>query len=159
MSTSNVKPIPDGFNTLTPHLVVAGAADAIGFYAKAFNGVEQMRLAGPDGKLIHASLRIGNSMLMLVDENPAWGALGPVALKGSPVTIHLYVNDVDAAVAQATAAGATVTMPAADMFWGDRYAVLKDPFGHSWSLATHQRDVTEEEIKKGMEGMTPGCSA
>jgi len=153
----SVKPIPDGFNSLTPHLVCAGAADAIGFYAKAFNAVEQMRLPGPDGKLVHASVSIGNSMLMLMDENPAWGVQGPAALKGTPVTIHLYVADVDAAVAQAAAAGATVVMPPADMFWGDRYAVLKDPFGHSWSLATHTRDLSHAEIIQGMQSMPVNC--
>lgn len=154
---STVKPIPEGFHSLTPHLVCAGAADAIGFYQKAFNAVEQMRLPGPDGKLMHGCVRIGDSMLMLVEENPAWGTLGPQALKGSPVTIHLYVPDVDAAVAQAVAAGATVKMPADDMFWGDRYAVLQDPFGHSWSLATHVRDVSPEDIQKAMAQMSPNC--
>ena len=153
MSQQSVKPIPDGMHTLTPHLVCAGAADAIEFYKKAFNAVEGYRLPGPDGKLMHGSVVIGDSMLMLVDENPAWGALGPKSLKGSPVTIHLYVQDVDAAVAQAVAAGATVTMPVADMFWGDRYGVLQDPFGHNWSVATHQRDLSPQEIQEAMAKM------
>jgi PhnB protein len=147
---STVKPIPDGMHSLTPHLVCAGAADAIAFYAKAFGAVEQGRLPGPDGRLMHAMLRIGNSALMLVDEMPEWGSLGPKSLKGSPVTIHLYVDNVDATVAQAVAAGAKVTMPVAEMFWGDRYGQLEDPFGHRWSVATHTRDLTPEQIREGM---------
>ncbi|MEK6261778.1 MAG: VOC family protein, partial [Planctomycetota bacterium] len=133
-----------------PHLICAGAADAIEFYKRAFNAVELMRMAGANGKLMHASLRIGDSMLMLVDENPDWGCLGPKSLNGSAVTIHLQVENVDAAVAQAVAAGAKVTMPVADMFWGDRYGQLEDPFGHRWSVATHTRDLTHAEIQQGM---------
>lgn len=147
------KPIPEGMHTLTPHLVCAGAADAIEFYKRAFKATEEARIPGPDGKLIHAAVKIGDSTLMLVDENPQWGSLGPKALKGSPVTIHLYVPDVDATVAQAVAAGAKVTMPVADMFWGDRYGQLEDPFGHRWSVATHTRDLTSEEIREGMAKM------
>ena len=147
------KPIPEGMHSLTPHLVCAGAADAMEFYKRAFNAVEQARMPGPDGKLIHAAVKIGDSILMLVDENPQWGLLGPKALKGSPVTIHLYVPDVDATVAQAVAAGAKVTMPVADMFWGDRYGQLEDPFGHRWSVATHTRELTSEEIREGMAKM------
>jgi uncharacterized glyoxalase superfamily protein PhnB len=143
-------------HSLTPHLVCAGASDAIDFYKRAFNATEQARLPGPDGKLMHAAVRIGDSTLMLVDENPQWGALGPKALKGSPVTLHLYVEDVDATVAQAVAAGAKVTMPIADMFWGDRYGVLEDPFGHHWSVATHVRDLSPEEIQQGMARMGSG---
>ncbi|HEV7913199.1 MAG TPA: VOC family protein [Albitalea sp.] len=153
MTSPAVKPIPDDMHTLTPHLVCAGAADAIEFYKKAFGAVEQARLPGPNGKLMHAMVRIGDSALMLVDEDPAWGALGPKALKGSPVTLHLYVADVDAGIAKAVAAGARVTMPAADMFWGDRYAQLEDPFGHRWSLATHVRDVGAEEMQQAMKQM------
>lgn len=153
MSKPTVKPIPEGMHSLTPHLVCAGAVDAIEFYKAAFNAVEEVRLPGPDGKLMHAALRIGDSVLMLVDENPEWGALGPKALKGTPVTIHLYVENVDAAVAQAVAAGAKITMPVADMFWGDRYGVLQDPFGHSWSVATHTRDLSPDEIREGMAKM------
>jgi PhnB protein len=137
--------IPAGFHSITPHLVCAGAADAIHFGA-----VEVSRLAGDDGRLLNAQLRIGDSMLMLVDEFPEWGTAGPKALQGSPVTIHLFVDDVDAVVARAVAAGATVTMPVADMFWGDRYGVLQDPFGHLWSVATHQRDLTPQQIAEGM---------
>ena len=153
MSNPTVKPIPEGMHSLTPHLVCAGAADAIEFYKAAFNAVESGRLAGPGGKLIHAALRIGDSALMLVDENLGWGALGPKTLKGSPVTIHLFVEDVDAAVAQAVAAGAKVTMPVADMFCGDRYGQLEDPFGHHWSVATHTRDLSFEQIREAMSAM------
>jgi PhnB protein len=153
MANAAVKPIPDGMHTLTPHLVCAGAATAIDFYKKAFNAVEQARLPGPDGKLMHAAVRIGDSSLMLVDENPRYGMLGPKTLKGSPVTIHLYVNDVDATVAQAVSAGAKITTPVADMFWGDRYGQLEDPFGHRWSVATHKRDLSPEEMREGMAKM------
>jgi uncharacterized glyoxalase superfamily protein PhnB len=154
MNRSATKPIPDGMHSLTPHLVCAGAADAIAFYKAAFGAVELHRLPGPNGLLMHAAVRIGDSVLMLVDEAPDWGMLGPKALKGSPVTIHLYVADVDAAVAKAVAAGAKVTMPVADMFWGDRYGTLEDPFGHRWSLATHTRDTTIEEMQQAMAGMS-----
>ncbi|KWK71791.1 VOC family protein [Burkholderia ubonensis] len=155
MSTS-VKPIPEGMRTLTPHLICAGAADAIEFYRQAFNAVERVRLPAPNGKPMHACLTIGDSSLMLVDEMPEHGALGPKALKGTPVCLHLFVPDVDAAIAQAVAAGAKVTMPAADMFWGDRYGQVEDPFGHRWSLATHQRDLTPEQIRDAMAS-APGC--
>ena len=150
MIKTDIKPIPDGMHTLTPHLVCAGAADAIKFYEKAFNAVELSRLPGPGGKLMHASVRIGDSVLMLVDENLEWGALGPKTLKGSPVTIHLYVENADATVEQAVAAGAKITMALADMFWGDRYGVLEDPFGHHWSVATHTRDVSPREMQEAM---------
>jgi uncharacterized glyoxalase superfamily protein PhnB len=153
MATAAVKPIPDGMHSLTPHLICAGAADAIEFYKKAFNAVEMARLPGPDGKLMHAAVRIGDSTLMLVDEFPQWGSFGAKALKGSPVTIHLYVEDADATVAQAVAAGAKVTMPVAEMFWGDRYGQLEDPFGHRWSVATHVRDMSPDEMKEGMAKM------
>ncbi|MDO8544862.1 MAG: VOC family protein [Opitutaceae bacterium] len=135
-----------GLTAVTPHLICAGAADAIEFYKKAFNAFEEGRLPDHDGKVMHAVLRIGGAPVMLVDEMPEWGALGPKTLKGSPVTIHLYVDDVDAVVAQAVEAGAKVTMPVADMFWGDRYGKLEDPFGHRWSVATHLRDMTPAEV-------------
>ena len=151
-----VKPIPDGMHTVTPHLVCAGAADAIAFYKKAFNAEEVGRLAGPQGKLMHAQIRIGDSAVMLVDEFPDWGSFGPKSLKGSPVTIHLYVEDVDAAFKRAVDAGATVKMALADMFWGDRYGVLEDPFGHHWSIATHVRDVSPDEMQQAMQKGGPG---
>lgn len=150
MSPSPAKPIPDGWHTLTPHLICAGASDAIAFYRKAFGAVELNRLAGPDGKIMNAALRIGDSTLMLVDESPDWKSFGPKTLKGSPVTLHLYVPDVDASFAQAVAAGASVTMPVTDMFWGDRYGQVQDPFGHHWSIATHQRDLTDAQIAQAM---------
>ncbi|WP_250464535.1 VOC family protein [Caballeronia sp. GAFFF2] len=150
MSTPAVNPIPPGMRSLTPHLTCAGAAEAIDFYMRAFNAVELGRLPGPDGKLMHAMVKIGDSVLMLVDENPTFGMLGPKAIKGSPVTIHLYVEDVDATFTQAIDAGAEVTMPVAEMFWGDRYGRLVDPFGHQWSLASHVRDVSPEDMQKAM---------
>lgn len=141
-----VQPIPPDMHSITPHLVCAGAAEAMAFYVKAFGAVEQGRLPGPDGRLMHGMVKIGDSPLMLVDEYPEMGCQGPLALKGSPVTLHLYVVDVDAAVARAVDAGARVTMPVSDMFWGDRYGQLEDPFGHRWSIATHIRDVSPEEM-------------
>ncbi|MEQ1694675.1 MAG: VOC family protein [Hyphomicrobiaceae bacterium] len=133
--------------SIAPHLVVAGAADAIAYYIKAFGAVEKLRIPGPNGKLIHAAIEIGGLAVMLTDEEPAWGSLSPKALKGTPVTIHLDVSDVDTFFARAVEAGATVKMPVADMFWGDRYGLLQDPFGHNWSIATHQRDMTEAELR------------
>ncbi len=153
MANTEVSPIPPGMHSLTPHLICAGAADAIGFYVAAFGAVEEVRMPGPNGGLMHAMVRIGDSPLMLVDEAVDCGMRGPKALGGSPVVIHLYVPDVDATLAQAVAAGAKVTMPASDMFWGDRYAQLEDPFGHRWSLATHQRDVTPQEMREAMAAM------
>jgi uncharacterized glyoxalase superfamily protein PhnB len=154
-----VKPIPEGMHSITPHLVCAGAAEAIEFYKKAFGAVEGARLPGPDGKLMHAMIRIGDSAVMLVDEMPQWGALGPKSLKGSPVTLHLYVEDVDAVVKRAVSLGAKVTMPVDDMFWGDRYGKLEDPFGHHWSIGTHQRDVTAEEMQQAMRDMAKTMKA
>ncbi|MCC7252426.1 MAG: VOC family protein [Hyphomicrobium sp.] len=140
--------------TVTPHLVCAGAAKAIDFYKKAFAAEEIMRLEGPDGSLWHASITIGGSPVMLVDEFPGMGSLGPKALKGTPVTIHLNVPDVDAFVERAVKAGATVVMPVGDAFWGDRYGQIEDPFGHRWSVATHVKDMTVEEIKAAMPAMS-----
>lgn len=157
MTAPTPSPVPQGMHTVTPHLVCAGAAEAIRFYAEAFGASELTRLPGPDGRLMHAMLQLGDSKIMVVDEMPEWGVLGPRALKGSPVTLHLFVADVDAAVARAVDAGARVTMPVADMFWGDRYGKVEDPFGHQWSLATHLRDVTMEEAGAAMREMAaPG---
>jgi uncharacterized glyoxalase superfamily protein PhnB len=136
--------------TVTPHLVVAGASKAIEFYKKAFGAEEMMRLEGPDGSMWHATILIGGSPVMLVDEFPGMGSLSPIALKGTPVTIHLNVPDADAAIKRAAKAGATVKMPVTDMFWGDRYGVVEDPFGHKWSIATHVKAMTVEEIKAAM---------
>lgn len=153
---STVKAIPDGMHSITPHLVCDGAADAIEFYKKAFNAIELARLPDPGGKLMHAMLQIGDSVIMLNDEYTDWGVLGPKTIGGSPITIHLYVNDVDSAFAQAVDAGATVKMPVADMFWGDRYGVVVDPFGHNWSLATHKQDLSPEQIAEAMQ-QSGGC--
>ena len=150
---AKVDAIPKDMHSITAHLVCADAAKAIEFYKKAFGAVETARLPGPDGKIMHASLRIGDSCLMLADEYPEMGSVGPKALKGSPVTIHLYVEDADATVAKAAKAGAKVTMPVAEMFWGDRYGQLEDPFGHRWSIGTHVRDLTPEQIREGMKSM------
>lgn len=159
MTQSTPDRIPKGMHTLTPHLVCASATAAIDFYIRAFNAVELARIPGDNGKLMHAMLRIGDSHLMLADEFPDWGSFGPLSLKGTSVVIHVYVEDVDAAIAQAVAAGATLTMPPADMFWGDRYGQVKDPFGHQWSIATHIRDVTTEEAIAAMRAQPhiEGC--
>lgn len=156
MAPSGVKPIPDGFHTATPHLVYAGAAEAIEFYKRAFGAVEWMRLVVPDGKMMHACVQIGDSPIMLVDEFPEHGSMGPKSLKGAPVTIHLFVPDVDAVVARAVEAGAKVIMPVGDAFWGDRYGQVEDPFGHRWSVATHMRDLTPDQIMKAMKESMPG---
>lgn len=147
-------PIPPGMHSITPHLVCAGAADAIEFYKKAFNAQEYGRVPGPDGKLMHALINIGDSMVMLVDEYPEYGSLGPNARNGTSVTLHMYVEDADKQFKQALDAGCTVRMPLDDMFWGDRYGIVQDPFGHLWSIATHTRDVSPEEI---MAGAAKGC--
>ena len=152
-AASAVKPIPDGMHTVTPHLICDGAAGALDFYKKAFGAVELSRMPDANGKVMHASMRIGDSIIMLNDEMPEWGTFGPKSLKGSAVTIHLYVENADAAFDRAVSAGAKVTMPLADMFWGDRYGKLEDPFGHQWSIATHMRDVSHEEMQKAMEQM------
>lgn len=144
--------------SLSPHLVVRGAVEAIAFYKKAFGAVETIRLPTPNGKLMHAALQINGGTVMLVDEMPEHGALSPLSLKGTPVTMHLNVDDVDAAFARAVKAGASVRMPVADMFWGDRYGIITDPFGHQWSIATHQRDMSAAQIQKAMKGMgQPGA--
>jgi uncharacterized glyoxalase superfamily protein PhnB len=144
---SEVEKIPADMPSVTPHLVCRNAAQAIEFYKKAFGAVELARLPVPDGsgKLMHAMVKIGGSPVMLVDEFPEWNSIGPQDLPNSPVTLHYYVEDVDAAFQRAVDAGATAKMPPQDMFWGDRYGVLRDPFGHSWSLATHVRDVPPGE--------------
>jgi uncharacterized glyoxalase superfamily protein PhnB len=144
---------------LSPHLVCGDAAAAIDFYKQAFGAEEMFRLPGPDGKLMHASVKILGSMVMLVDEMPGCGAVSPKTLKGTPVTIHLNVPDVDAFTERAVKAGATVVMPVADMFWGDRYGVLEDPFGHRWSVSTHQRDLSPDEIREAAGWESRRCMA
>ncbi len=152
-------PIPAGYHALTAHLVVDGAAEAIEFYKKAFGAEEHCRMPMPsaDGtiKLGHAELQIGDSKLFLADEFPDYGSVGPAG--GSPVTIHLYVTDADAAFARAVEAGATVSMPLADMFWGDRYGKLVDPYGHHWSIAEHLEDLTPEQTQERMAAAFAGA--
>lgn len=151
---ATAKPLPEGQRTVTPHLVVRGAARAIDFYRDVFGAQEVTRVPTPDGKLIHAAIRIGDSQVFLVDDMPEpreEGVGSPQALGGTPVTIHLFVDDVDATMARAAAAGAKITMPPADMFWGDRHGRLLDPFGHSWSIATHVEDLTPEQIAKNAQ--------
>ncbi len=147
---SIVKPVPDGMHTVTPHLVCAGASDAIEFYKEAFSATEMNRLVGSNGKIMNAMIKIGDSPLMLVDENQEWGVLDPHSLKGTPVTLHLYVEDADTLFKLAVDAGAIVVTPLKDMFWGDRYGIVRDPFGHLWSIATHMRDLTHDEIANAM---------
>jgi len=151
MSNSTPTTPPAGLHGVSPHLVCAGAADAIEFYKKAFGAVEMIRVPGRDGRLMHACVSVNGSSVMLVDEMPQCGVLSPKSLKATPVTIHLVVPDVDKAVDRAVKAGATVVMPVADMFWGDRYGQIEDPFGHRWSLATPQRVLSEQEIRAAAE--------
>jgi uncharacterized glyoxalase superfamily protein PhnB len=144
-----VKRVPQGFHTVTPHLVVRGASEAIEFYKKAFGARELSRSPGPDGKsLMHAEIQIGDSRIFLNDEFPSMGAVSPQGLKGTPVTLHLYVEDADRMFQQAVQAGAQVGMPLADQFWGDRYGMVIDPFGHRWSIGSHIKDLTPEEMQK-----------
>jgi PhnB protein len=150
---AKVQAIPAGFHTLTPHLTVRNAAEALEFYKKAL-GAEVLHVAHmPDGKVMHASLRIGDSMLMLNDEFPEYGSLSPLSHGGSGVTIHIYTEDVDAAYNRAVKAGAQVKMPLQDQFWGDRYGMLADPYGHQWSLATRVKDLSPEEMQRAQEAM------
>jgi PhnB protein len=157
MSTQSVKPIPEGMHSLTPYLVCANASEAIAFYTKAFGATELFRMPGPDGRIAHAQIKIGDSVVMLNDEMPERGVLGPNALKGTSVSLYIYVENADKAFEQAVAAGATTISPLADMFWGDRWGLVQDPFGHQWHIASHTRDVTPEEMQKAMKDMNcPG---
>ena len=150
--TKRAKSIPEGYHTITPHLVVRGAGRAIEFYERAFGAEELMRMPGPDGKsIMHAELRIGDSIVFLSDEFPDMGCRSPQSLGGTATALHLYVEDVDAAFKRAVEAGATVRMPVADMFWGDRYAKIADPFGHEWGMGTHKENLTPDEIRKRAE--------
>jgi len=153
MSATATRPVPQGMHTVTPHLVCDGASDAIEFYKKAFGATETSRLPGPDGRLMHASIRIGDSTVMLVDEMPQHGSLGPKSRQGTSVVLHLYVDDADDFAAKAASAGARITMPVTEMFWGDRYGQLEDPFGHRWSVATHVKDLSPQQIQDGMQKM------
>jgi len=152
---AQVKAVPDGYGTVTPFLNIKGASEAIEFYKKAFGAEEIHRMPAPDGrKIMHAAIRIGKSFVFLADDFPEFcggKSQSPTALKGTPVTLHHYVQDCDAAIKRAQDAGATVVMPAMDMFWGDRYGVVTDPFGHKWSFATHIKDLTPAEMQAGMK--------
>ena len=155
-----VQPIPEGFHTITPQLICREAIKAIEFYRKAFGAEVGTRMTGPDGKsILHAELKIGDSMIFVCDEAPDWGARSPQSLNGSPVSLHMYVRDADASFKRATDAGATVTMPLQDQFWGDRFGKLTDPFGHQWSIAAHIEDVSDEECAKRAAAMMAkaGC--
>lgn len=148
---TKVKPVPDGYHTLTPYLTVRGAADAIDFYKKAFGATELFRLAMPDGKMAHGEFRIGNSVFMISDENPGWDNASPEKLGGSAVALHLYVEDADRTYTDAIKAGAREAMPVGNQFWGDRMGKVIDPFGHHWLIATHMEDVDPGELKSRME--------
>src|SRR5687767_13533238 len=140
--TSKVKPIPEGYHTVTPYLIIHGAAEALEFYKRAFGASETMRMPRPDGKLMHAEMQIGDSRIMLADEMPEMGFRSPAALGGAGLSIVLYVNDVDAVATKAIAAGAKVMRPVQNQFYGDRSGTLADPFGHVWTIATHVEDVS-----------------
>ncbi len=142
------KPVPDGYHTVIPYLVIREAGKAIDFYTRALGAQELFRMPGPGGAVMHAELRIGDSTVMLTDENPEMGSKSPQSLGGTAVSVFLYVPDVDALFAKATAAGATTQMPPTNMFWGDRFAKVVDPFGHEWAMATHIEDVAPEEMEK-----------
>jgi PhnB protein len=148
---AKVNPIPSGFHTATPYLTLSDCARAIDFYKRAFGAQETMRMEAPGGKIGHAELKIGDSVIMLADEMAGAGDRSPQSLGGTTGGVFLYVNDVDATYKQAVDGGAKAVMPPADMFWGDRFGKLTDPFGHSWMVATHKEDVAPEEMRKRME--------
>lgn len=148
-----VNAIPEGYYSLTPYLVVKGAAEAIEFYTKAFGAVEMMRMPGPGGRIMHAEVKIGNSVLMLADENPERGFLSPASRGGHTSSVMFYTEDVDATFKKAIAAGAKEVTPITDMFWGDRMGNLTDPFGHAWAIATHKEDVSPQEMERRMKAM------
>jgi PhnB protein len=154
----SVKPIPDGYPRVTPYLNVDGGSDAIAFYQQVFGASERMRMAGPDGRIGHAELAIGDSVIMLADEHPEMGVVGPKTIGGTPVTISLYVEDVDTTVDQAVKAGATIVRPIENQFYGDRSGQIEDPFGHRWSVATHVEDVAPEEMARRAAAMGGGGS-
>lgn len=147
----SVSPVPDAYRGVTPYLVVDGAARAIAFYKAAFGANEQLRLDGPDGRIGHAELRLAGGVLMLSDAFPEMNARDPKAFGGTPVHLLIYVDDADAVVARAVAAGATLARPVADQFYGDRSGMILDPFGHSWTVATHKEDVSPDELRRRHE--------
>jgi PhnB protein len=148
-----VKPIPDGYYSLTPYVVCKGAAKAIDFYTQAFGAEEIVRMPGPNGQVMHAEVKIGNSMLMLADENPQRGSLSPQSIGGTATSIMFYCDDVDAVFTRAVSLGATSETAPADQFWGDRMGNLVDPFGHRWAIATHKEDVSPEEMQRRMQAI------
>ena len=151
--TSKVKPIPDGYHTATPYLICDDAAKAIDFYKKAFAAVEKVRIPAPGGRIGHAEIQIGDSPIMLADEHPEIGALSPRRIGGSPVSIMLYVEDVDRVVERTLAAGAKLVRPVKDQFYGDRSGTVTDPAGHIWHIGTHKEDLSLEEIKRRGEAL------
>ena len=151
-----MKPIPDGYRSVTPYMIIKGAGEAIEFYKKAFKAKERLRVPGPGGKIMHAEIEIGDSVVMLGEESPEMGALGPTSVGGTPVSIHLYIDDVDQMFAQALAAGGKQERAVQDQFYGDRSGGLVDPFGHKWHLATHVEDVSPEEMDRRMKEMMKG---
>jgi PhnB protein len=151
MAKKSVKPIPEGYHSLTAYLICDGAAKAIEFYKKAFGATEVMRMGGPGGTVMHAEIKIGDSVVYLAGENPQFGCKSPQTLQGTPVSLHLYVENCDASFKRAVEAGATVQMPPTEMFWGDRFSKVADPFGHEWSIATRVKDMTPAEMAKGQE--------
>jgi PhnB protein len=153
MSKSKVKPVPKGYRSVTPYMIVDGATRALDFYARVFGAKERMRMPAPGGKVGHAEFTIGDSVIMLADEAPDMGARGPRAFGGSPVSVHLYVNDVDATVKTAVAEGAKVVAPIDDKFYGDRSGTIEDPFGHHWHVATHKEDVSPDEMARRAAAM------
>ncbi|MEN0651803.1 MULTISPECIES: VOC family protein [Hyphobacterium] len=160
MNQAHSKAAEMGVSTLSPHLVCAGASEAMDFYAKAFGAKELARMKGPNGRIMHGCMQINGGTIMLVDANPDWGMHGPDGLGGTPVTLHLVVDDADAWQKRAIEAGATETMPVADMFWGDRYGEVRDPWGHAWAFATPQRSLSEAEILEAMkQSMDEDCQS
>ncbi|HEY8217118.1 MAG TPA: VOC family protein [Acidimicrobiia bacterium] len=153
---AKVNPIPDGYRSVTPYLIIDGASNAIDFYEKVFGTKERMRMPMPDGRVGHAELELGDSVIMLADEFPDMEIKGPGTIGGSPVNIHIYVDDVDATFDRAVAAGADVLQPLENKFYGDRAAQLRDPFGHVWSIATHVEDVAPDEMQKRAEAAAAG---
>jgi len=145
-----VKPIPDGYSSVTPYLIVTGAANALDYYKMAFDAQEIMRMPGPDGKIMHAELQIGSSRIMLADESPQMGHKSPQTLGGSGTGLMLYVTDVDDTLQRAVSGGGKVVQPVKNQFYGDRSGTLSDPFGHQWTIATHVEDVAPEEMKRRM---------
>lgn len=154
-----VSPIPSGYHSVTPYLIVNDAARAIGFYQRAFGATELFRLDSPDGKIGHAEIKIGNSPIMLADEMPDGGYRGPQSIGGTPVSLMIYVEDVDRMFAQAIAAGAKEQRPVQDQFYGDRCGTLIDPFGHVWTIATHIEDVSPEQIDERFKKMMPAAGS